>query len=432
MEAVIDDSTRVFSGEPFVRTISRDETPVKQGTVAPETAVEIGIWLSSMESFLTFGRYKFHIYNASKVTADHSRDLEIAHSALVRCGKIWTRMVQSQPDGFDTLTRAELDELGAGLRNLVHVGGCVLRAEPLVTGELNACCDLLSEKLDSLPAVHKLIRCAETNGESFLPEPLKGFASRIEPMSAEDAELALILPRFGTTLKWLSVIGKMLEADEPLKPALLIFSSVNEQASYLIDHINNRLQRFATEKAEIFASLDAASYTVSLELRKVYSQELAGLTDLRPPPSIYACVETAYSLLNESLQQTLAGLAGLIDPSVNVATLFPSFQRNFDRSLRLRRDLWGVVRLTQAAEKAPEKPNIDALNRSLRSFVNGTVRYLFYKDSETVERFVEEILVTKQTKDLVPILHRFGAYLEALFRQVNMRSVLESHPFETN
>ena len=91
-----------------------------------------------------------------------------------------------------------------------------------------------------------------------------------------------------------------------------------------------------------------------------------------------------------------------------------------------------VVRLTQAAEKEPEKQQIDTLGRALHDFMNGAVHFLFYKDTETVERFVEEILVTKQKKDLVPILHRFGAYLETLFGQVNMRAVLEKHPFDSN
>jgi hypothetical protein len=55
---------------------------------------------------------------------------------------------------------------------------------------------------------------------------------------------------------------------------------------------------------------------------------------------------------------------------------------------------------------------------------------LFYKDRESVERFVEEILRTHDRKDLVPILHRFGAYLETLFGHVNNRTVLRDHPFE--
>ena len=55
---------------------------------------------------------------------------------------------------------------------------------------------------------------------------------------------------------------------------------------------------------------------------------------------------------------------------------------------------------------------------------------MFYKDKETVERFIEEVLITTNKKDLVPILHRFGAYLETLFGQVNMRIVLANNPFD--
>lgn len=85
----------------------------------------------------------------------------------------------------------------------------------------------------------------------------------------------------------------------------------------------------------------------------------------------------------------------------------------------------------QKAEAKPEKAEIEAMQTALRDLMKGSVAYLFYKDTETVERFVEEILVTKENKDLVPILHRFGAYLETLFGQVNLRAVLEKHPFQS-
>ena len=42
--------------------------------------------------------------------------------------------------------------------------------------------------------------------------------------------------------------------------------------------------------------------------------------------------------------------------------------------------------------------------------MGGALNYLFYKDTDTVERFVEEITVANRERDLVPILHRFGAY----------------------
>ena len=434
---MLDNPASVLVGDPAVKVDARGENIIPPNRDAADAAVELGIWLSGIESFLSVGHYAFRLRDADKSAIDHSKEFRFIQSTLLRCVKLNARLLvlqsRSEPDGidlFDVLTRPELDELAAAFRESIQIGQCMIRAEPLGSGEWKACRSLLSERFARLDAFHKLIRYAETSGEEFLPEPLKSFAADTAPMSAENAELALILPRFAKILRWLSVVGKMLEADEPLKPALLIFARVNEQASDLISYINNRLPRLTSEKAEIFASLDAASYTASIELKKVYTQELAGLAGLRPPPSIHAGMETAYSVLNESFQQTLAGLAQLIDASVNVISLFPSFQVNFERSLTLRRELWAIVRLTQAAEKEPEKRQIDALNRLLRDFMNGTVRFLFYKDTETVERFVEEILVTKQKKDLVPILHRFGAYLETLFGQVNMRAVLEKHPFD--
>ncbi|MEP6788570.1 MAG: hypothetical protein ABJB40_09070, partial [Acidobacteriota bacterium] len=155
-----------------------------------------------------------------------------------------------------------------------------------------------------------------------------------------------------------------------------------------------------------------------------------GVSRMRPSPSIYARMETAHSLLNEGFQQMLAGFARSLDPQTDVFQLFPNFHIKLEQSLVLRQELWSVVNAVQAAEKNPENKQIQTLHKSLREFMNGTVRYLFYKDTETVERFVEEILATKQNKDLVSILHRFGAYLETLFGQVNLRAVLAKHPFQ--
>lgn len=420
-------------GDKAVKTDLRHENTNSPNHVNAETAVELGIWFSGLESFLSVGHYAYRVRDAAKPTVDFTIESRLTQSTLMRCMKLNARLLVEQRDDRGRshgLTVDELNELSSALRDSIQIGGCMLRAEPLDIGEWKAWCNLLAEKFGHLAAFHKLIRHAEAEGEQFLPEPLKSFARREKPMSTEDAELALILPRFAKILKWLSVVGKMLQADEPLKPALLIFSRVNEQIADLISYINNRLSRFPNEDAELFASLDAASYTASIELKKVYAQELSGLADLRPPPSICAGMETAYAMLNESFQQTLAGLARLIDPSVDVVALFPSYRINFERSLTLRSELWKLVRLTQTAEQDPEKKEVDALNRHLREFMSGTVRFLFYKDTETFERFVEEILVTKQKKDLVPILHRFGAYLETLFGQVNMRAVLEKHPFD--
>ena len=92
--------------------------------------------------------------------------------------------------------------------------------------------------------------------------------------------------------------------------------------------------------------------------------------------------------------------------------------------------MWKVLSGVRAAEKNPEKTSIDSLRKVLKGFLDHTLQFLFYKDTEAFERFCEEVFAAEEKKDIVPILHRFGAYLETLFGQVNMRSVLANHPFD--
>lgn len=388
-------------------------------------AVELGIWLSGVESFVASGQQLF----AGQERGDDSiKEFRLLHSVLQKCSLLMVRVIAAE-------TRAgspaiELNDLSAAMREIILLSDGLVRSGSIGTGDWHAFRSILKRQFASLPAFAKLIGSAEEAGSIHLPGVLRKLASNTGFLSPEHAELALVLPKFGVVLKWLSVVGRMLENDEPLKPALLIFARVNEQISELTAYINNRLERFPDDEAEIFASLDAAAYTASIELRKVYSQELAGISQMRPSPSIYARMETAYALLKEGFEQMLSGFARLVDPQAETFELFPSFRLKLERSLQLRSALYRTVKVVQAAEANPERPHLEQMHSELRDFLNGTVKFLFYKDTETVERFVEEILVTKQNNDLVPLLHRFGAYLETLFGQVSLRAVLEGHPFE--
>ncbi|MCC6326898.1 MAG: hypothetical protein IT174_00165, partial [Acidobacteria bacterium] len=146
-------------------------------------------------------------------------------------------------------------------------------------------------------------------------------------------------------------------------------------------------------------------------------------------PSIHAKVETAFASLNDSFEQILAGFARLVDPNVVITDLFPGIHLKLERSLSLRRALWKALQSIKAAEADPQKGLVDAVRRELTAFMHEPVNYLFFKDRDTLERFTEEVFATTENKDLVPILHRFGAYLETLFGLVNMRTLLASHPF---
>ncbi|MBP6003509.1 MAG: hypothetical protein KA746_08770 [Pyrinomonadaceae bacterium] len=389
----------------------------------------LGAWVAGLDSFLSGGGASFGDRHTPGTARDYIRELRLARAALQKCSRLtFTILSSDTSSGVMAGIRAEeLHQFASALRDPLMLAESLNRSESLDLTEWNAWCKVFLERFADVPAYSKLIALTESGGDEYLPALLRdtiyGSLDRYRP------EYEAILPRFGQILRLLEIVGKMLAADEPLKPALLIFARINEMIQDLISYLNHRVERSADQTDEFTGSLDGAAYMASLELKKVVQQELAGLTIVRPATTVYARTEAAHALLTESFQQILTGFARQIDPKTDALALFPNFEVKLERSLKLRQEIYDVLKLVQRAEADPEKSNISVLNNALLSYMDETVHFLFYKDTETIERFVEEILVTNQKKDLVPILHRFGAYLETLFAQVNMRAVLEKHPF---
>lgn len=415
---------------------STDSSPIVAVFAADELAFELGLWLSGLESFLSTSGHAFTETNGAKDAARNwTKEFRLTHSALLLCAKLNFRLRKTiGPDveagEHSGLTSADLDDLTLVLRDAIVLNESIIKSETLKFGDWRSWNSILLDKIKGSSVFDKLTEPIDRPGEEYLPETLQKLLQSKHIPFADEADLRIVIPRFAMILQWLSLVGRMLKNDEPLKPSLLIFSKVFEHTEDLINHINNRLSRFPNEEAELFGSLDSASYTAAVELKKVFNQELTGLVRIRPAPSIYARIETAYSLLNDSFQQILAGFAHVIDPKVLPSDVFPNFRTKLEKSLALREDLWKVSQAVQAAEQKPEKQMLEALNGNLKNFLAETLGLLYYKDKETVERFCEEIMTTTEKKDLVPVLHRFGAYLETLFGQVNMRTVLAGHPWK--
>lgn len=437
---------------PTANSDKNKTLPVSVLSDKDELFFQLGLWLSGLESFLNIRNHSFIEENRAKASSrDWTKEFRLTHSTLLLCSRLTFQLSKILKSQFDAKTEDNsldlLDDLGIDaheseisedeiyklslvLKNEILLNEGMLRAAPLKFGEWAAWSETLSEKLKSVEIVSKLITRAEKKGEGFLPEVLTALLESKPISFSTEADLRLVLPRFAKILKWLSVVEKMLQTDEPLKPSLLIFSRIYEQIQELTNYINNRLLRFPNEEDELFTQLDGAAYTASIELKKVYNYELAGLSEMRSTPLIYAKIETAFALLNDSFQLTLINFAQMIDPNIETHKVFPKLKAKLEQSLSLRQNLWSLSKSVKEAEQNPDKYPMNSLHGQLNEFLKTRVNFLFYKDRETVERFIEEILVTRNKKDLVPILHRFGAYLETLFGQVNMRIVLANNSFD--
>ncbi|MDH3530507.1 MAG: hypothetical protein OEQ28_13165, partial [Acidobacteriota bacterium] len=404
---------------------------------------KLGLWLSGLESFLNLRSST--LVEESRNAHDWSKEFRLTHSVLLLCSKLSLEYANAcgLAGGEDELDSVEANgagpktlgpsvdgilELSFALRESVLLSEGLLRAAPLNFGEWIAWSNSLADKLKNVSVIKKLIKNAESEGENFLPEGLERLLTRENLPSAWEADLKVVMPHFAKILRWLNVVGEMLREDKPLKTTLVLFARINEQMQEMTTYINNRLLRFSDEDDPLFGSLDGAAYTASIELRKVYQHELKGLAEIRPAPQIYAKIETAYSLLNDSLQLTLVNFARLIDSTIEPTEIFPNLQTKEEQSLVLRENMWNMLQSVKGAEQKPDDYPIDSLRDQMREFRDNNLYFLFYKDMETVDRFIEEVLVTDDKKDLVPILHRFGAYLETLLGLVNMRVVLADHP----
>lgn len=413
---------------------------------AAEISFQLGLWLSSLQSFLQIRNYSFVEGGRAKASnRDWTKEFYLTNSAQLLCSKLSLQLLKllevqkstmgdsenfTFREGTEDFSFKEVSDFAETLKNSILLNEALARAAPLSFSEWTAWCNSLGATLQNAAVVQKFIRHAETEGDRFLPSALHEILRNKAIPLAVEADLRIVLPRLGKILKWLSVVAEMLKKDEPLKPALLIFSRIYEQTQEMMKYINNRLLRFPDENDPIFGALDCAVYAASIESRKVYNFELAGLTEIRQTPLIYAKIETAYGLLSDSFQQTLVNFTQLIEPDVDPKKLFPNFQTKLEQSLNLRKNLWSIQQTARKAEHHPDTFPLGELHEKLNEFVGETMYYLMYKDCETIERFVEEILRTSNKKDLVPILHRFGAYVETLLGQVNMRVVLANYPFD--
>lgn len=410
-----------------------------------DVAIRLGVWLSGLSSFLQIRNYSFGDNNRAKASIrDWTKEFHLTNTALLLCSKLTLQLLKTLGDqkygtakNEDSIAQTPLDftfeemsELAEVLKHSILLNEALLRSEPLKFGEWIAWTNVLTDKLKQVEVIQKIIWLAEKDGEKFLPVELQKILENKPIPFAVEADLRIILPRVAKILKWLDVINEMRNKDEPLKTTLLLFARIYEQTQEMMSYISNRLLRFPNESDPIFEALDATVYAASIESRKVYNFELGGLTEIRQTPRIFAKVETCYALLNDSFQQTLVNFAQLIEPNVEPTKIFPNFQTKFEQSLALRRNLWNLQQTVQRAEQEADQYPTETLHEKLSDFLKENLKYLFYKDCETVERFAEEVLRTTNKKDLVPILHRFGAYLETLLGQVNMRTMLASHPFD--
>lgn len=420
-------------------------------------AHELGLWLRALGSF---GRMRDYPPTGQDkpdaLSRDWSGEVRITRRVLLRGTQLSYSLLRPYSAPEDALTDDEkaaatpvmpspastetdvlADEadhsfrmLAEALKESFTVCDALLERPPVNLHTWASLGKTLARQLSHLEGAQTVMRAEQHYSTANLQDSLVALTRRAGVAAASGADLLIIFTELARLLRRLEFIGDLLGRDQPLKQTLPVFALVHEGAAWLMEFIEDCLSRAEELDQTIIDALDATNYAIMMETRKVYTQELMGVIGLRQAPAIYARVEIAHGLLSNCFQQSIIGLAQLFDPSLNGARLFNTLQTKLEQSLALRRDLWQILQLVQRAEKERDQHPVSQLVASLSAFHDGSLHYLMYKDWEACERFIEEVSAARGAIELTPVLNRFGAYLETLFNQVSLRSVLAEHAFD--
>jgi hypothetical protein len=424
-------------------------------------AHELGLWLRALSAFC---QVRDHLSTSTDqnevVSRDWTGEVRLTRRVLLRCTQLSYSLLKpysaqeddlladaETPDGAAAApiapvpASAEMDimadaadrsfmTLAEALKESFAVCDALLEKPPVSLHTWASIGKTLTRQLGQLEAAQAAIRAEHHYSTANLQDTLVALTRRADVPAAFGPDLLIIFTELARLLRRLEFIQDLFKRDQPLKQTLPLFALIRDGADWLMEFIEACLARADRLGQTLIDALDATNYAIKMESRKVFTQELVGVIALRQAPAIYAKVEIAHGLLNNCFQQSTIGLAQLFDPALNGARLFNTLQTRLEQSLALRRDLWLLLQLVQRAEKEREQHPVSQLVASLGSFHDGSLHYLMYKDWEACERFIEEVTAARGALELTPVLNRFGAYLETLFNQVSLRTVLAEHAFD--
>jgi hypothetical protein len=430
---------------------ARQRTPSEEFPPARELAV----WLRALQSFFNQANYPFAVAERAEISSrNFICETHIVRDALLRCLQLLGSVERGEPprvspDAGDEADAARsssfardnlpgladvkdsLGELSETLKDVCKLGEALLESSSVGYGGWSGLGRVLERELRRSEVASIITTPVSAGGPPISQDSLVALARRIAPEELGE-DISEVFDAFARLLGLLRFIEISLAGDAQLKRMLPLFTLIYEETRVLLDFIEGRALRIEGLERGTLELLDGTAYAIRMELRKAFEYELGGFCSLRQPPQLFAKVESACGLLRDCYQQSVVALAQCFDPAMDGGQLFPSFQTKLAQSLMLRRDLWALINLVRRASAEGDSFELSLLLEHFSAFSEGSQRFLMYKDWEPFEHFVEEIESARAPGEPSQALHRFEAFLETLFGQINMRAVLAEYPFDAN
>jgi hypothetical protein len=223
-------------------------------------------------------------------------------------------------------------------------------------------------------------------------------------------------------LECLDLIEGHLRHVDRAEQTFAFFQLIHDEARVLIDFIRTDALNCDSLPADVADTLDGISFALSHDLRRVFeNEEESG--SAKTAHIVLSKVHRSHHVLTNCLQQSMVSLAIVFDPNLVGTRLFDNYDARYLQSLKLCQELLTLSQLVEEFVQHGVESTFSDLMAGLEKFRNESMEALMYSDWPQFESFCERIAVSP-TDSLVPVLHQFQCYLEALLGQVRMRAVL--------
>ncbi len=222
-------------------------------------------------------------------------------------------------------------------------------------------------------------------------------------------------------LDFLSLVKACPRNADGIREMRSILDTVRGEACSLVTFIENHAMRLEKLDEILQEALDGTAFAINHEVRRIFESELADARLDLAEREIQDSLLYAQGVLTNCFQQSMINLARVFDDNVTGARLFQDWQTRQERSLALCRDLSALICVVQASEQEP----LDCLADQLRSFREGSMQWLIYRDWKEYEALSERIILSLWNRENpAALLHQLSCYLETLLAHVKARAVL--------
>ena len=249
-----------------------------------------------------------------------------------------------------------------------------------------------------------------------------------DPQLRQDvAKILLVLFRL---IHYLEFVPYRQTKESLLKRSLPIFSLFDYESGNLFDFLKEKYLGKEPLTTPIALLVENFTFSSKFELRKVFHVELLNIYNLHQEEVIFTRIDNSQGILSNYLKQWIVQFAQHFKKELAGEEIFSDFITRLQESLKLRKELWQLLRLVELFQKEKSFESYRVFFSFLQRFEKESMRYLMYRDWSDFRGFIQDFRFAQGLTNLLTTASKFSNYLTILFQQVGKRTVLDGYPFE--